>query len=94
MDAPIADLVAVVLALTAALAYVNVRWLRLPSAIGLLLTALLGGQVKIGKFLTDQLLCIFQRYHPVHVGVTKSFVERLVSSPMRVVQHTLIPHRR
>jgi CPA1 family monovalent cation:H+ antiporter len=41
MDAPIADLVAVVLALTAALAYVNVRWLRLPSAIGLLLTALL-----------------------------------------------------
>jgi CPA1 family monovalent cation:H+ antiporter len=41
MDAPVADLVAVVLALTAALAYVNVRWLRLPSAIGLLLTALL-----------------------------------------------------
>lgn len=41
MDASLADLVAVVLALTAALAYVNVRWVRLPSAIGLLLTALL-----------------------------------------------------
>jgi CPA1 family monovalent cation:H+ antiporter len=35
------NLVAVMLALTATLAYVNARWLRLPSAIGLLLTALL-----------------------------------------------------
>ncbi|MCU0623677.1 MAG: sodium:proton antiporter [Gemmatimonadaceae bacterium] len=35
------DLVAAVLALTATFAYVNARWVRLPSAIGLLLTALL-----------------------------------------------------
>jgi CPA1 family monovalent cation:H+ antiporter len=41
MTTSLADLIAVVLALTATLAYVNVRWVRLPSAIGLLLTALL-----------------------------------------------------
>jgi CPA1 family monovalent cation:H+ antiporter len=35
------DLVAAVLALTATFAYINIRWIRLPSAIGLLLTALL-----------------------------------------------------
>lgn len=35
------DLLAAVLALTATFAYINVRWVRLPSAIGLLLTALL-----------------------------------------------------
>jgi CPA1 family monovalent cation:H+ antiporter len=35
------DLVASVLALTALFAYVNVRFIKLPSAIGLLLTALL-----------------------------------------------------
>ncbi|MDZ7632220.1 MAG: sodium:proton antiporter [Gemmatimonadaceae bacterium] len=35
------DLVAAVLALTALFAYINVRWIKLPSAIGLLLTALL-----------------------------------------------------
>jgi CPA1 family monovalent cation:H+ antiporter len=35
------DLIAAVLGLTAAFAYVNARWIRLPSAIGLLLTALL-----------------------------------------------------
>ena len=35
------DLIAAVLALTATFAYINARWVRLPSAIGLLLTALL-----------------------------------------------------
>lgn len=35
------DLVSAILALTALFAYINVRWVRLPSAIGLLLTALL-----------------------------------------------------
>lgn len=35
------DLVTAVLGLTAAFAYINVRWVKLPSAIGLLLTALL-----------------------------------------------------
>lgn len=35
------DLITTLLVLTAALAYVNIRWVRLPSAIGLLLTALL-----------------------------------------------------
>ncbi|MFO0093982.1 MAG: cation:proton antiporter, partial [Gemmatimonadaceae bacterium] len=35
------DLLAAVLALTATFAYINIRWVRLPSAIGLLLTALL-----------------------------------------------------
>lgn len=39
------DLITTLLVLTAALAYVNIRWVRLPSAIGLLLTALLSAML-------------------------------------------------